>query len=364
MYRRYLFALLGMCGLFIGYGIYAAVSFEPLVGDLTRLGGLAEKDYGWNGEEEQFVPPLAEQANLDSQYPIIVLGDSFSTRTSADRQTPYGSFWTDFLAADTGLRVGVFNIEKYSLADILGSHAVQRNPPRLIVLELSERMLKQRLGRGNVCGDEGGRVIPSLSPETPAPVPTRFRRNTIPPPAEAFVDQIADHWRKDVFRFAFGDAVTPTRLLPLARADLFTSRRPAQLLIYADDLLKVGWSDVDWQTSRCALLADQSRVMANGRTSFVFVLAPDKSSAYARWLPAGPWQVDAAPRLALAADLRMPRVDLALRAEIAAGMRDVYLPDDSHWSTAGSRIVARSVIEYMQGDGKPPPPASGLSASR
>src|SRR5690242_13200298 len=189
MYRRYLFVLLGMCGLFIGGGIYAAVSFEPLVGDLTRLGGFAEKDYGWNGEEEQFVPPLAEQASLDGHYPIIVLGDSFSTRTSADRQTPFGSFWTDFLAADSGFRVGVFSIENYSLADILGSHEVQRNPPRLIVLELSERSLKKRLGRGNDCGDEGGWLTASLSPESRPPAPARFRRNTTPPPPEALVDQ-------------------------------------------------------------------------------------------------------------------------------------------------------------------------------
>src|SRR4051794_31233156 len=123
MHRRYLIVLLGLCGLFLFYGLYTAASFEPLVGDLARLGGLAEKDYGWNGAEEQFAPPLAEQGRLDRHYPIIVLGDSFSTRSTPDRQTPYGSFWTDFLSAHTGLRVGVFSVETSSLTQILGSPA-------------------------------------------------------------------------------------------------------------------------------------------------------------------------------------------------------------------------------------------------
>jgi hypothetical protein len=65
--------------------------------------------------------------------------------------------------------------------------------------------------------------------------------------------------------------------------------------------LKANWTEADWAGFRCHLLADQRGVMANGRTSFLFLLAPDKSSAYAPWLPAGAWQIDAAPILAKAA---------------------------------------------------------------
>ena len=52
--------------------------------------------------------------------------------------------------------------------------------------------------------------------------------------------------------------------------------------------MKANWTEVDWSAFRCRLLSDQRAVMANGRTSFVFVLAPDKSSEYAPWLPPGP----------------------------------------------------------------------------
>jgi hypothetical protein len=92
------------------------------------------------------------------------------------------------------------------------------------------------------------------------------------------------------------------------------------------------------------------------------VLAPDKPTAYSEWLPPAPWQVDAARRLADPPGLNMPRVDLALRAAIAAGVRDVYLPNDTHWSTTGSRIMARVVLEYVQP--KTEPSATDLTASR
>jgi hypothetical protein len=75
-------------------------------------------------------------------------------------------------------------------------------------------------------------------------------------------------------------------------------------------------------------------------------MVPDKSWAYAPYLPAASWQVDAAARLA-PAGVAMPRVDLALRAAIAAGVADVYLPDDTHWGSAGSRIAARVVARYL-----------------
>ncbi len=364
MYRRYLAVLLGLCGVFLAYALHIALTFEPLTGDLTRVGGYTEKDYGWNGVEERFVPPLAEPGSLDGAYPIIVVGDSYSMQNTPDRQTPYGSFWTDYLAAGTGLGVGVFDVRVNSLARVLDS-AAYRAGPRLVILELSERTLRKRLAGGADCHEPAPWIAPTLAPSATPPRPQSFRRALSSPSVETMVDQIADLLRKRALRLLIGERVTMARQLPLTRDDLFTSSQPAKLLAYAGDLLKAGWTDADWKTFRCRLLSDQREVMANGKTSFVFVLAPDKSSAYAPWLPPGAWQVDAAPRMAEAAGLRMPRVDTALRAAIAAGTRDVYLPDDTHWSTAGARIVARTVIEYLRAE--PPPPASseaGVSASR
>jgi hypothetical protein len=91
----------------------------------------------------------------------------------------------------------------------------------------------------------------------------------------------------------------------------------------------------------------QHGVEANGTTRFAFVMVPDKSWAYAPYLPDYSWQIDAAKHLSLDVSFNMPRVDLALRAAIGAGVQDVYLPNDTHWGSAGSRIAAQVVSRYL-----------------
>src|SRR5580692_12126498 len=115
MYRRYLTLLFGLCGVAAGCALLLAARQEKLTGDLTRLGGYGEREFGWTGIEEQFNPPLAQPGRLDAGYDIVVIGDSFSLRTTPDRQTRTGSFWTDFLANESGLSVGVFDVADTSV---------------------------------------------------------------------------------------------------------------------------------------------------------------------------------------------------------------------------------------------------------
>jgi hypothetical protein len=229
MYRRYLAVLAGLCGAFLAYALAIAVTFQPLTGDLTRIGGYAERDYGWNGVEDRFTPPLAGPGSLDGAYQIIVVGDSFSMRNTPDRQTPYGSFWTNFLAAGTGLSVGVFDAQVSPLARVLDSPAY-RAGPRLVILELSERTLKKRLAGGAACPDSAPWIAPALDPGVTAPQPQSVRRVLAPPGVGTVVDELPDLLRKRILRLAMGERMTMARRLPLARDDLFTSRRPGELL--------------------------------------------------------------------------------------------------------------------------------------
>ena len=348
MYRRYLAILLGLCGLLVIAGAIVAIRSEPLTGDLTRLGGYAEADFGWNGVEGKFTPPLAETGSPEASYPIVVIGDSFSLRTSADRQTPNGSFWTDFLAAETGLRVGVFDITTTSIERLVASPGYRQHPPRLVILEIAERTLKGRLAGKSDCPSPRPALLVNVHSVPEPSVPGGFQRQRALGSIEATVDELADRTRKTLLRSVFGEQATPVLRLPLTRADLFTSRRSGALLVYAEDRDKANWTDQDWRVLRCRLLHDQREVEAGGKTGFLFVLAPDKSTAYAGWLPHAPWLIDAAERIAVPPGLAMPRIDLALRDAIAAGERDVYLPDDTHWGTAGSRLVARIVLDYLR----------------
>jgi hypothetical protein len=354
-YRRYLYLLFGLCGIAAAGGLVLVVWLEPLAGDLTRVGGYSENDFGWNGVEQQFSPPVAEPGSLDGEYAIVVIGDSFSVRTTPDRQTREGSFWTDFLANDTGVRLGVFDVGRTPVERFLASPAYRSHPPRLVILELVERTLLSRLGGPTTCPRPGPPIEALIDPMPEPPLPGGYRRALVPRSIEAAAGQAADYLKKAIRRRLLHQDTTATLRLPLSRSDLFSSRRPGDLLVFNEDLGKAGWSADDWRTIRCRLLRYQRDVTANGTTAFVFVLVPDKSTAYADYLPAAPWLIDAAEHLAEPPGINMPRLDVVLRASIAAGTRDVYLPNDSHWSTAGSRIVARTVLRYLR-PGTPPTP--------
>jgi len=78
------------------------------------------------------------------------------------------------------------------------------------------------------------------------------------------------------------------------------------------------------------------------------MVAPDKLTAYMNvyknfdrekihWMT----EIDKHPGLNLVPLLK------ALRREIANGERDVYLPNDTHWGSAGMKIAAQSLYHYL-----------------
>ena len=103
-FRRYNLLLIGLAyAAIVGFGLYGR-HFEPLTGDLTRIGWFSENEFGWTLPQQRFVPPPAPAATLDGSYDIIAVGDSFT----AEEYNP-GTAWPHVLARDTGLRVGVFD---------------------------------------------------------------------------------------------------------------------------------------------------------------------------------------------------------------------------------------------------------------
>ncbi|MCW3475661.1 alginate O-acetyltransferase AlgX-related protein [Limobrevibacterium gyesilva] len=350
MYRLHNRILVGLCALAACVVLGTALWLEPLTGDLTRLGGYAENSFGWNGVEDVFAPPLAQHGRQGTHYDIVVIGDSFSSRTSRDRQTREGGFWTDFLAAETGLSVGVFDVAAMPLEQRLDSVAATAEPPLLVILELAERTLRARLGGGaGICASGAADLVaaPDLAPLPALPAPVRRNGRTLLHPVSA--DQAADHLKKTLIRAVLGVDSTPVVRLDLSRDDLFTSRRADSLLVYREDFDKRRWTGDDWDAIRCRLAAAQRHIEADGRIGFLFLMAPDKSSAYAEYLRTPYAQVDTMSQLRRElTGPRMPRLDLALRAAIARGGRDIYLPNDTHWGSAGSRIAAQVVIDDLR----------------
>ena len=348
MHGRFVRTVLGLNALAVLVCMVVAAWMQPLAGDLTRVGGYAERAFGWNGEQAIFDPPLATRGDPARHADIVVIGNSFSSRTTPDRQTPEGGFWTDFLAAETGLAVAVFDLNTMSVDRLLADPGYRAAPPRLLILEIVERGLRDRLGAPPArCSTAPTRPMPTLA-FAPAPRPAgAMRRDITWHTPLAPLDQGAATLRRALPRWIAGLDMTKSLRLPLSRPDLFSSGQPQTLAIAADQA-KRRWSDADWVGFGCRLRNLQNRVEADGRTGFLLVLAPDKTSAYAAYLPPLDWPTDGAARLAAAPGLHMPRLDVALRAAIAAGARDVYLPRTPHWGSAGSRLVARVVADAVR----------------
>jgi hypothetical protein len=334
---------------------------EPLRGDLTRTGGYSEHRFGWNQPQQRFVPPLAA-LRYDRPYDIVVLGDSFSSNPRGTGQTDSGAFWTNFLAQRTGLSVVVLNMFEITFAELLAHPIFVNSPPRLFVLATVERYLTrdhadavdQFMGQlDRTCAEAGPAPapLPAFRPLASQPVP--WVRDTAP---RVDLDQAANYLWKFVRRDVFGIEATSTRRLPLTRDDLFSSRASDILLVYDDELRKPAWTTPPaLATAHCNLIDAQRRVQANGRTRFVYMPVPDKMTAYAEYL-ANPELRDTTllPAFYQRAGLSQVRLLDALREAIRCGRKDVYMPNDTHWSTAAHSIVADVVVATVGGGQRHP----------
>ncbi len=89
------------------------------------------------------------------------------------------------------------------------------------------------------------------------------------------------------------------------------------------------------------LIEYQNKVQANGATLFMAMIAPDKLTAYSEFI--GNDNVAHLSRIEETADtegLNLVRIHKPLIEAIHDGVIDVYLPNDTHWGSAGHSNVA------------------------
>ena len=223
-----------------GFGLYGR-SFEPLAGDLTRIGWYAENEFGPTLPDHRFAPPLAEAGRLDGAYDIVAVGDSF-TVDEADR---VGVDWPHFLARDTGLRIGTFDSGIDSLAKVLVSPVYRDRPPAALIYEIRERAFvpEHRAGGGQSCAATlptpgHGLFLAPLAAE-PREIRRRTERDWHDWPASYAINYLI----QNAIRRLRGYETTTAVRLELARGGLFSSSNERGLLVYAEDFNKL---DPSW----------------------------------------------------------------------------------------------------------------------
>jgi hypothetical protein len=346
MHRRYALLLVGLSLVLVaGFAVWGHF-LEPLTGDLTRIGWYAENDYGWTESKLRFDPLAAEVGRLDGTYDIIAAGDSF---TAESPHNP-GATWPHFLAHATGLRVGIFDVGVTPVDAILASPAFRRHPPAVFLYEVVERQLaSHHQAAGETCAPKTVRPAAKLEPRPGGAAPVTVERRTARGWDDWPVSYALEFAFENARRRIVGHETTSAVGMTMTRGGLFSSRFDRGLLVYAEDFNKMGWSEADWRRAGCDLLALQDRVQANGRTVFAAMVAPDKLTVYAPFLPYRDF--DGLSRIGLVAEtpgLNLIRLEALLDP---TAEKDLYLPNDTHWSSSGHAHAAQAAAAWLGGAG-------------
>jgi len=314
---------------------------EALSGNMTRIGGYLESDYGWHGEQLTFDAPLFEKQQGDYEHysDVVVLGDSFS------KNTQWG--WPNYFVDQTGLSLQFFHFDQGGYERIINSNAFAASPPRLFIVESVENQLKNRFGAApSACPEAPSRALPPI-----AITPLHAATHTVSRSTERQglnLDLAADYLGKALPRL-IGIETTDTLRVKLTRDDLFSNRKSDHLIAYNHSLAIRHWNDKLIADIRCNLLTLQQQTEANGKTRFLFMPIPAKLFAYAAYIQGERFAtLSISDALATPAALNILRLDTFIPRQIKQGGKDFYLPNDTHWSSQGYRQVADYMIATLR----------------
>ena len=335
--------------LLFGVSLY----LQPLYGDLTRVGSYAENDFGWNRPQLEFQRPLSEFGRYERYYDVVVLGDSFSTAKPQMQ-------WQNYVAAATGWSLTTLDINTTSLEQILGSPVFRNTPPKILIVESVERELPRRMRREPPC--EAGASARPLSVARSLPdrvnIPASELQGRAKPVEretrwrDVKLGYVRDYLWKSTLRALGGRAHGKATRVELAADAPFSSATRNAMLVYKADFTKAKWwRETGVEQISCRIERMRKQAEANGQTRFVFMVAPDKLTAYADYLPDEPLRgLSALAELSAALPQVTPRLDVALTSAIRGGEQDVYLPDDTHCGWNLQKRFAFVVFDDDSGD--------------
>jgi hypothetical protein len=330
--------------------LYAlALTLEPIDGDLTRTGPYLESEFGWNEPQEQFAKDLyalKKNEKYDKYYDVVIVGDSYSTMEFTFQ-------WQNYLTLLTGLSSITFNIHSTDIDKLLNSENFKKHPPKIFIWEFVERSIS--LKRRYTSTDCTPEATPPFSPVSIAPIEatvTPYKRDrTI-----NFFDpnfNESSHYLKYFFRGLIVSKMgkrSRTIRLPLNTGGLFSSKNDREILLYNRDFWKtLRFKKKFLERRRCYISHLQNLSQQNGKTFFVALPAPDKTTAYEDFIEFGKNKnlnllelLDTDPRLHLI------RLDRVFKKKIKEGVVDLYPPNETHWGSRGHRIVAETLIQYLK----------------
>lgn len=319
-----------------------AAWLEPFEGDLTRVGGKAENFFGWNRPQASFPRNLTRYyteggRHYDGSEDIVLFGDSFSQMGLGDGR---GFGWQNYLTAATSLDVFTYNVGVTDIREWLRRQPADQMP-KYFIFQRIERRLSETKADTAACqiglrdiDVSAMRLIDSATASS----------TSVRPPRRPLELQTAVHWLKANLR-----KNDETVLLDLIGPGLFSNVRSDKILVYKNDFLADEERRRNADVSRLACYLEEIRELAEskGGTKFLLAVAPDKSTAY-RNVTVPTTSGKDLFALLREQGVRVVSFDKIFQANVAEGVEDLYLPNDTHWGSEGSRLFASVVVEALR----------------
>jgi len=339
--------VLGLAGLMIVSIIVTAIYMEPHSGELTRMGGYLENEFGWNLPQERFLTPLFKQAasldEYDQYYDVVVFGDSFSEDVARG--------WQNYLVAKTGWSVITFSMVRIALDELLETQTYRNSPPKLLIYQSVERYL---IGRISQCSNDGNhspqeveidmRSIRSI--DARIVMDRRRQDRSIRHLLDA--SPVFNYWRKSFARKVFNADMTKVHKFRLNTPGLFSNDKDDHLLVFTGDLNLKGTTSNQIETTQCGLLELQNRIQGTGETAFLTLIFPDKTSVYSDYIDDEEYRgMSILSRIEETPGLNIAKLKAEFDKAIENGVIDLYLPNDTHCGFYGFKMSADAIFEFI-----------------
>ena len=354
-FKFYTLGLLSLVVTLLLIVIFFCLYLDPPMGDITRMSGYSENNFGWNAPQKVFDKQANPLQNVYDHYvDVFVVGDSFSFGGVLQMMNyPWQSYFT----ANTGLTVSTLShyttktkppsYDRTYIPNIVNSETFKKTPPKVFILQVVERQLNMLPKISGDCRvhnkintslNLGLKKIPEMNRTH-----NIFRDRQRPPFTKRFPYAV-----KYLETFYSNSGGTGAFVFDLTTDKLFSSKSSDKLLVYEGDVEKKNWDDNLVGNIKCRLINYQNLVQANGKTLFIAMIAPDKLTIYSQYLKDSSFaKYSPIARFSSEPSLHLPRLDLALQSALDEGVVDLYLPNDTHWASRGQEIAAQALQKYL-----------------
>lgn len=349
-FQKYNLAFFLIFVLCTGVFSFLSLDMQPYSGDLTRIGGYREADYGWNEPKEVFVEPMfryaTEWSDYNHHYDVVVIGDSFS------KDVEHG--WQNFLSMTTGLSVITFHVDRFRIEDLVQNPVYKSDPPMLVIFESVERVALARFARDSELDVpiEKKTLNPNVKMLAPKPAKVVAKSRLIDADFLEKLNLASNYFSKAFFREVLHLNFTKVTSIEV-NAAYFSTKKSNEFLFLKTHLDPNTLSLTKLGEAKKGLSKIKAAVEGNGKTYFQLMIFPNKLSVYRGVLQNSSIKVKSLFDYSeeFSTFNLLPVYEL-LQQHVNDHVIDLYLPNDTHVSSKGYEYVAELVVKNLKEAGR------------